>query len=234
MLVAMLVMVTVAFTTIAPLWSVTCPRTCARYAPCARRFAGSNAAPAKTTTNKESQDGLRRRTRIEPPQAGLSYYYESKLLLSFMMKVKTIRRQSATSAWGSPRAGINLRNDYGGSINGVVLHRNEGLICLVEREDRDFRTQANSCRECQEVTGVRAGHIGNASNLALPPKQRVVIKLRDAVEMDGIDRDHAAFPKASERGHHHIARRSEGHRAIEIDGWLFRFGSHPCGPQRFS
>src|SRR5579872_1607647 len=147
MFVPTLVIVTVAFTTIAPLWSVTWPRTCARYAPCAKRAAGTTSNP-KTIVNQHSQDELRRKERIDPPGR------ETFILL----RVKTItfvyaesqdksqgKVQPGLRHWGHglgtvihwETARINdLGDNYGCSIDRVILHGHERLVCLVKRENR--------------------------------------------------------------------------------------------------
>src|SRR5579871_208721 len=94
--------------------------------------------------------------------------------------------------------------------------------------------QSNLCREGQKIARICTRHVGHASNLALTPKQFIVVELRNAVEMNRVDRNHSAFPQARKRSHDHVAGRREGHRAIEFNGRLFGLVSHPCGSQRLS
>ena len=60
-----------------------------------------------------------------------------------------------------------------------------------------------------------------------PHSKPVVIELGNAVEMDGIDRHHAALPQAAERRDHHISAGREGNRPVEFDWWPLGFGANP-------
>src|ERR1700689_2660461 len=101
MLVPSLVIVTAAFAITAPDWSVTTPRICASKLPCPCAAGASSAAmtsnndsenaPEKETMQPAIRPELGRQTRMASLQRALSYYYELKLLLSFMMKVKSNR-----------------------------------------------------------------------------------------------------------------------------------------------
>ena len=44
-----------------------------------------------------------------------------------------------------------------------------------------------SPRQFQEIASVGAGHVGDTADLPLAPQQAVVVELRDAVEVDGVD-----------------------------------------------
>src|SRR5271157_2118518 len=87
-------------------------------------------------------------------------------------------------------------------------------------------------RKLQEIAGVRAGHVGDTANLALAPEQAVVIELRNAIEVNGVDGDHTAFSQTGERSHHHISAGREGDGAIQFGRWLVSFGAYPFGSQR--
>ena len=60
-----------------------------------------------------------------------------------------------------------------------------------------------------------------------PHSKRVVVELRDAVEVDGVDGDDAAFPQGGERVDHHIAAGGEGDGAVEGDGRTFGIVADP-------
>ena len=65
-----------------------------------------------------------------------------------------------------------------------------------------------------------------------PQSRRVVIELRDAVQMNRVDRHHAAFAQAGERGNHHVAAGRKGHGAIERNGRPVLFSADPCCAER--
>jgi hypothetical protein len=75
-------------------------------------------------------------------------------------------------------------------------------------------------------------HIGDAANLPLAPKQAVVIKFGDTVQVDGVDGNHAALSQAGQGRDYDIAAGSKRDGAIERYRRLFRLAPHPLGSQR--
>jgi hypothetical protein len=53
--------------------------------------------------------------------------------------------------------------------------------------------QIDRTRQIRKIPHMGARHIGNATNLPFSPRQPVIIELRNAVEMDGVDRDDAGL-----------------------------------------
>jgi len=82
-------------------------------------------------------------------------------------------------------------------------------------------------RSLEKITGVLAGHVGYAADLALAPEQLVVVEGGHLIEMNCIDGDHAAFSQAGECADDHFSAGSEGDGAVELDGWFRIFVAHP-------
>ena len=84
---------------------------------------------------------------------------------------------------------------------------------------------------CQPQSGGNPGHrtvsCRHAANLPFAPKQAVVVKLRNPVQMNRIDCNYAAFPQAAESRHHHIAAGRESHSAIQRDRRFVALLSNP-------
>ncbi len=89
-----------------------------------------------------------------------------------------------------------LRHDYGCAVDGIVLHRQQRFVGLVEWKHSDSRLHPDLRGQFEKVASVAAGHVGHTAQLALAPEQTVVIELRDAIKMNRVDRHHAAFAQA--------------------------------------
>ncbi len=61
---------------------------------------------------------------------------------------------------------------------------------------------------------VGAGHVGDATDLALTPEQAVVVKFWNSVKVDGVNRDDASFPQTGECGDDNVSAGREGDGAI--------------------
>src|SRR5205807_1403984 len=119
-----------------------------------------------------------------------------------------------------------------GAIYSVVANREQSFVHFIQRKCSHLRAHPDLGREFQEVPRILPGHVGYAADLPLTPEQRVVIELRDAVEMDCVNRDHTAFPKRRERRDDHIPAWSESERAVEFHGRLVLSIAHPPCTQR--
>lgn len=122
---------------------------------------------------------------------------------------------------------MNLWNDDCGAIDGVLFYGQQSFIRLIERKHRYLWLETDLRGEGQKIASIGAGHVGDATNLAFAPQQAVIVELRHAIKMDGIDGDHASFAKTSEGGDHNVSCRSEGNGAIECDWRLLGFRSNP-------
>src|SRR5215469_14840182 len=123
--------------------------------------------------------------------------------------------------------GESLRNQNGGAINPIILQNSQGFVRLIEGKLRDFRVQLDVGSQLEEIASVGSGHIGDAAQLSLSPEQPVIIKLRHAIEVNGVDRHHAALTEARERRKHYISAGGKGDGAVEWDRWLIRFPANP-------
>src|SRR5581483_3481508 len=77
------------------------------------------------------------------------------------------------------------------------------------------------------------GHIGHAANLTLTPEQLVIIEFRHAVEVNGVDCDHASFAQTGERRNDNVTAGREGDSPIKFNRRLVVFGANPSCTQRF-
>src|SRR5258708_7025096 len=84
-------------------------------------------------------------------------------------------------------------DDDRGSVDGIVLDGGEGLVRLVERENGDFGLETNVGGDLEKIARVGARHIGDTADLTLTPEKPVVIEFRNAVEMNGVNGNDAAF-----------------------------------------
>ena len=100
---------------------------------------------------------------------------------------------------------------------------------MLQRKDRHFRAQVDFGGDPQEVVCVGAGHIRDAANLALAPQQAVVIEFGDAVQVNRVDGDDAAFSQAGERTDHHVAGWGKRDGAIKLDGRTIVLAANPRG-----
>src|SRR5258707_733290 len=110
-----------------------------------------------------------------------------------------------------------------------MFYSHECFVSLVERKHSRLRPQADARCQVKKVTRISASHVRNATNLPLAPKQRVVIELRDTIQMDSIDRHHAALAQRGERCDHHVTTGRKGDRTIEFHWRLLCFGADPRG-----
>ena len=120
-----------------------------------------------------------------------------------------------------------LHHNHRGAVDGVTSHGQQSLIGLIEWELRYFWTHANLGGDPKKVAGILTGHVGDATKLAFPPQQTVIVELRNTVEMDRVDRDDSTFTKAAERRDHHVTTGREGNRAVKFAGWLVGFSANP-------
>ncbi len=82
-----------------------------------------------------------------------------------------------------------------------------------------------SAAKLEIVSGIVAGHVGYGADLALAPKEGVVVEGGHLVEVNGVDGDDASFAEAAEGGEDDGSAGSEGDGSIERDGWLVVFGA---------
>src|ERR1017187_1172001 len=86
-----------------------------------------------------------------------------------------------------PKRRFRLRNDHRCAVDGVVLDREQSLVGLMERKLSNLGMELDLGGNLEKVARVGAGHVRNAANLALTPKQMVVVELGNAIEMDRVD-----------------------------------------------
>src|SRR5579864_1167531 len=120
-----------------------------------------------------------------------------------------------------------LRDDHGRSIYRIILNGDQSLIRMVQGKHFHFRSQADLSCDIEEVAGVGASHVGHTAQLPLAPEQLVVIKLRNAIQVDGVDRNHPSFPQARKRRNHYVSAGRKGHGAIQLQGRLFGLTPDP-------
>src|ERR1035441_7456862 len=128
-----------------------------------------------------------------------------------------------------PKRRFRLRNDHRCAVDGVVLDREQSLVGLMERKLRHLGMELDLGGNLEKVARVRAGHVRNAANLALPPKQMVVVKLGNAIEMDRVDGDDSSLAQTCEGSYHHVSAGRKGDGAVELDWRLVRFASNQIG-----
>ena len=121
------------------------------------------------------------------------------------------------------RTAVALRSwyDHGRTVNGIVFYGSKSIIGLIEREHRDLGTKIDFTGKLEKISCVSAGHVGNASHLALAPQQAIVIKLRNTIQMDRVDGNYTAPAQAGQGSENNVSAGREGHRAVELNGRLF-------------
>src|SRR6059058_5703133 len=103
-----------------------------------------------------------------------------------------------------------LRNDNSRSVHGVALDGGKRFIHATERKGRHLRLDPDLACNTQEIARVGTGHVGNAADLPLAPKQPIVIKLRYTVQMDGVNGHDSSFAKSRECSDHHLSAWRKG------------------------
>src|ERR1700734_388147 len=81
-----------------------------------------------------------------------------------------------------PNSDFLCGRDNGCAIDGIVLHRCQSLICLIQREDGDLGTKIYRGGNLKKVPSVGARHIRDTPDLTLTPEQPIVVELGNAVE----------------------------------------------------
>src|ERR1039458_4812230 len=110
-------------------------------------------------------------------------------------------------------------HDYGGgSVDGTLFYRHQRFVGLIEREGSYFRPQTNLACDLEKISSVSTRHVRDTAKLALAPQQAIVIKLRNAVQVNGVDGDHSSLSQAGESCDYDIATGSESHCTIEFRG----------------
>ena len=122
----------------------------------------------------------------------------------------------------------DLWNHGGGAIHGIVFEQRERVIHLVEREGSHLGLQTNLGGDLQEIARILARHVCHAAHLPFAPQQSVLIELRNAIQMDGVNGHNAAFAQTGQRGDHDISAGSEGNRTIQLHRRFVFLTAHPC------
>src|ERR1700688_3745177 len=101
--------------------------------------------------------------------------------------------REGTAPGGRPRSFLRLEDENGCAIDGVPLYRVQSFIGLIEGKGRYLGPKINLSSDLDQISGIGACHISHAAKLPLSPKQAVVVKLRNPVEMNRVDRDRPAL-----------------------------------------
>src|SRR5260370_5532717 len=103
---------------------------------------------------------------------------------------------------------------------------------MFKRKRRHLRPKTDLAIHPTEIRGIIASHVGNAANLALSPKQAIVVELRNPVEVNGVDGNHSSLPKTGKGRYDHIPAGGERHCAIKLYGRFILLAAYPDRPQR--
>src|SRR5664280_3429485 len=92
-----------------------------------------------------------------------------------------------------PKRRFRLRNDHGCAVDGVVLDREQSFVGLMERKLPNLGMKLDLGGNLEEVARIGAGHVRNTANLALAPKQMVVVELGNMIEMNRVNGDDSSL-----------------------------------------
>src|ERR1700730_10692034 len=123
-------------------------------------------------------------------------------------------------------------DDHSSSVNRILSECDQSFVGLIERKRGHLRPQADLASDPKEIPGIIASHVRDTSNLALAPKQAIVIELRNPVEVNGVDGYYSSFPQTATSRYDHIAARSEGHCAVKFYRRFIFLAAYPDRPQR--
>src|SRR6267378_3494686 len=104
----------------------------------------------------------------------------------------------------------SLWDNHSRSINGISLNCRQSLVHPIKRENRGPGTQIDFAGKLKKITGIGARHVRDTAQLALAPEKAIIVEFRNAVEMDRVDGDNAAFAQAGQGGYHYISAGREG------------------------
>src|SRR5215470_12104100 len=113
--------------------------------------------------------------------------------------LRAMPRVSRSSGEPDPRepasfiAGLGSGNNDNRPIDAVRLQRSQSLVGLRKRKRRHPGLQVDSRGSLKKILRILTRHIGHAANLALAPKQPVVIEFRNSIEVNRIYRCDTAF-----------------------------------------
>src|ERR1019366_9030991 len=122
-----------------------------------------------------------------------------------------------------PKRRFCLRNDYRCAVDGIVLDREQSLVGLIERKLRNLGMKLDLGGNLEKVASVGAGHVRNTANLALAPKQMVVVKLGNMIEMNRVNGDDSSLAQTCEGSDYNISAGCKGDGAVDLDWRLVRF-----------
>src|SRR6267143_3262417 len=151
------------------------------------------------------------------------------------------RTFGASGRSGQDRLGFRIRiatlargshDDHSSSVNRILLECDQSFVGLIERKRRHLRPKADLARDPKEIPGIIASHVRDTSNLALAPKQAIVIELRNPVEVNGVDGYYSSLPQTAKSRYDHIAARGERHGAVKFYGGFIFLAAYPDRPQR--
>jgi hypothetical protein len=107
-----------------------------------------------------------------------------------------------------------LEDEHGCAIDGVLLYRLQSFIGLIKGKGRYPGPKINLGGDLDKISGIGARHIGHAAKLPLSPQQAIVVKFRNPVEMNRVDRNHSAFSQTPESGYNYISAGRKSHRPV--------------------
>src|SRR5271163_434552 len=131
-----------------------------------------------------------------------------------------------------PNSDFLCGRDNGCAIDGIVLHRCQRLVCLIQGKYGDLGAKIYRGGDLKEVSSIGTSHIRDTPDLTLTPEQSIIVELGNAIEVNCVDGDHAAFAQARESGDDYISARSKCDRAVEFDWRFVHFVAYPCGSER--
>src|SRR5579862_8507601 len=135
------------------------------------------------------------------------------------------------SSWAA-RSEEGSGHDHRSAVDRVLLHCTQSLVGLSERKSRHLRMQTDFARDLQEIKCVGASHIGHTADLTLSPQEGVIVELWDAVEVNGIDCDHATLAQARQCRNHDITARRKRNSSIQFHWRLLGLVADPLCSQR--
>jgi hypothetical protein len=106
----------------------------------------------------------------------------------------------------------------------------KGVICLIERERLDLRSNREVCRQLQQVEDILSRAVGDAHDGPFLVEQAVV-KLRDRSHGDAGESDGSAFPEDPERLKDQPSDGREDDRAVEPTWGIVFCAACPAGTQ---
>src|SRR5271170_7860330 len=105
---------------------------------------------------------------------------------------------------------ITSSDNYdGSSVDGILFHRDQSFVGLVEWKGSHLGLQTNLARNLEKISSVGPSHVCDTPKLALAPQQAVVVELWNPVQVNGVDGNHSSLAQAGECRYYDIATGSK-------------------------